>query len=457
MKAARLEGTDDDMSSDEHHLGAATLKRLRHSRGWSLAGAARAITDMATRLAQPLDATPTSVQRTVARWESTTPRLPTERYQLLLAHLYARTPTGEIALGPGTDFAELLTAFAHLGEATTRLRELRTLVVRTVTDEGTGLLALLAPTARTAIAAALADPKRTDTAVLHALEEAVTEVNAQIGTLPFARLQLLLAPIAESCQRLLAAAVPAPLLPELHAVATRAYTLAGRLAFENRDDAASRAWYTAATATAGHIAPWRRAVVHMSHALVTLYTTSGLTAARTLADAAVRDARTGDSTVIRARTHALQAELAARAGAERHAQAALSLAWYDMDNHNDDDPSGSSFTAGHLRGFEGLCQLYVGDAAKAHEVFAGSNKALTAPRERVQRAIVTTDQALARLRLNAPESAVDLLHGCIDAATTTGGRVPMLRIRQARRELSPWRREAFVADLDDQLIETLGH
>ncbi|WP_030829523.1 hypothetical protein [Streptomyces hygroscopicus] len=443
------------MSTCESLRGAAALKALRKARGLSLADTARALVETARRLGQPLDSSAASVQRSVARWESAKrPILPGDRYQLLLAHLYARDADGQIALGSGSDFAQLLDALADLGESETRIRELRALLVRTATDDGTGLLALLGPTTHLSMAAALADPARVDDALLAGMRAAVGDVNAQVGSLPFARLQLLLAPVIEPCRRLPAGGVPGPLRSELRTVAAQAYTLAGRLAFETGDDQASRALYAAATDAAGKLgAPWRRAVVHMSHALVTLYSVPGIEAARELVDAAVRDARTGDSVRVRARAHALQAEIAARSGAERHAQTALSLAWYDLDRDLDGDPAPTSFAADHLRGFEGLCELYVGDAAVAHDVFAGSAEALDRPRERVQRAIVSTDQALACIRLGAPERAADLLHVCVDSAASTGGRVPALRLRQARKELRPWRREGFVADLDDHLID----
>jgi transcriptional regulator with XRE-family HTH domain len=446
------------MSAHDMAVGAATLKRLRQSRGWSLAATARALTATAARLGQPLSASVASVQRTVARWESSaTPLRPSERYQLLLAHLYAHTPAGDIALGPGSDFAELLHAMAHLGESTTRLHELRTLLLHTATNNGASLLALLSPATRGALTAALADPARTDEQLLTHLDTAVTQVNDRVGALPFARLQLLLAPVVDSCRQLIAGAVPDHLRPGLAATATRAYTLAGRLAFENRDDDASRTLYAAATRTADALPTWQRATVHMSRALVTLYSTDGLDAARALVDAAVRDARQGDSPVIRARAHALQSEIAARSGSQRHARTALSLAWYDMDNADpDSDPSSSSFSPAHLRGFEGLSELYVGNPATAHDFFARSAQSLTTSRTQVQRAIITTDQALASIRLGDPHNAADLLHTCIDATSRTGGRVPMLRLRRARRELSPWRHEAFLADLDDHLLDTLG-
>ncbi|WP_381561044.1 hypothetical protein [Streptomyces eurythermus] len=115
----------------------------------------------------------------------------------------------------------------------------------------------------------------------------------------------------------------------------------------------------------------------------------------------------------------------------------LALAWYDMDSDREGDPASASFSAAHLRGFEGVTSLYVGGSAEAHDCFARSAEALQAPREQVQRAIVATDQALARIRLVGPESAADLLHGCINAASATGGRVAAIRVRRARSDLRP--------------------
>ncbi|MFH9964916.1 hypothetical protein ACH4PR_26570 [Streptomyces mirabilis] len=394
----------------------------------------------------------------MGRWESSTaPILPGERYQLLLAHIYACGPNGQHSLGQGSDFSELLDALTHLGESERRLHELRALPVRTATDAGGGLLALLGPATQHALTAAFADTSRINEGLLAGMRALIGDVNGQVGSIPFVRLQLMLVPVVESCRRLLAGAAPEPLLPELRSIAAQAYTLAGRLAFETRDDGASHALYPAATTAAGLIGdPWRRAVVHMSHALVTLYSTPGIDAALTLVDAAVRDARAGTSIAVRARAHALQAEIAARAGAERHAQATLSLACYDMAGDWDGDPSPGSFSPTYLRGFDGLCELYVGDPAIAHDAFARSAQALTTRGERVQRTIVTTDQALARIRLSDPHAAAELLHACIDGASSAGGRVTAVRLRRARHELRPWRTENFVADLDDHLIDALG-
>ncbi len=279
--------------------------------------------------------------------------MPDERCQPLLARLYARTPTRDPAVGAGSDLAEPLEALRLFGKSKQRIIELRSAMVRAVTDEGGGMLAFLAPGVQAGLAAAPADPGRADEDLVRGLASVVSDANAQVGSLPFVRLQLMLAPAVEACRHLLAGPSPEPLLPQLRDASVAASALAGRLAFETRDDAASRALYAEATREAGRLEqPWRRAGVHMSHALVTLYSTQGVEPARLLVDEAVRAARSGDSTLVRARAHALQAEIAARAGEERQSQAALGLAWYDLDADHDGDPAPTSFSPGHLRRFE---------------------------------------------------------------------------------------------------------
>ncbi|MFH8404751.1 hypothetical protein ACH4FX_08230 [Streptomyces sp. NPDC018019] len=441
------------MNARDTAVGARTLKRLRTSRGWSLAGLSRSLVDIASRLGIPLTASPLNVQRSLARWESdASPVRPSHRYQLLLGHVYARHTSGVVQLGPGSDFAELLTALTHYGESDRHLAELRALVTRTVTVDDGGLLALVGPLTRATITAALEDPARTEVSLINDLQAVVDDANRLVGSLPFVRLQLLLSPVVETCRRLLAGDPPPPALRSLHAVAAQAFTLAGRIAFETYDDATSRALYAAATEAAGHLPAWRRAVVHMSHALVTLYSTPGTDTARALVEAAIRDAQSGDSPAVRGRAHALHSEIAASRGDRRQALTALSLARYDVGRGTQDDPSGSHFSSGHLRGFEGLCALHTGDATTADTHFADAAAALTSPRDRLQRAIITTDQALARIHTGDPVAGTALLHACADEVSATGGRVPALRLRRARHALRPWHGEPFVTELDDHLL-----
>ena len=159
---------------------------------------------------------------------------------------------------------------------------------------------------------------------------------------------------------------------------------------------------------------------------------------------------------MRARAHALQAEVAARGEppADRHARTALHLAHHDVDRDTSDEPMPRVFSAARLNGFMGVCGIFLGDAADAEHQLSDAAAGLTRPRDSVQRAIVLTDRALARLRSGepgGPETAAEDLHECVTLTAATRGRVPAQRLRTARLALRPWRGEQFVAELDDHI------
>lgn len=441
----------------QRKAGAAALRRLRVARGWSwteLAGELRSQA-RALHIGRIAAAQVASVRRTIGRWEAgTTP--PDEQYQVLLAHVYARTPAGSVALGPGSDFRELLEALALLGLSPERIAELTTTVAAAITSHGTDLLAFLGTPLRGDLAGALARPNELRLPVVKGLDEAREAVDQQIGGVPFVRLHLVQAAVVHSCRQLLSGEQPAPVRAKLRSVASRAFALAARLAFETHDDAAALNLYAEAVSAVADAEPSQRALIRSSQTMVTYYATGSIERARRIARAAVQDARRGDSVLMRARAHALQAEMAVRGAPTRHrdAQAALHLAWHDLDADTSGDPMAKAFSPGRLRGFEGICGIFLGEAEAAEKQLAESARTLTRTRETVQRAIVLTDRALARLHTagdGAPESAADQLHECVDLAASTRGRVPAQRLRQARLELRPWRSESFVADLDDHI------
>ena len=119
------------------------------------------------------------------------------------------------------------------------------------------------------------------------------------------------------------------------------------------------------------------------------------------------------------------------------------------------DDTHVGFNADRLNGFDGLCALHADDPGRAHDSLDRSASALRMSRDAVQRGIVNTDLAQARLRLGDPSACADLLHEAVDIAATTGGRVPAQRIRLARQYLRPWRGEGFVSELDDHIHDAL--
>ncbi len=400
-----------------------------------------------------------SIRRTVARWEEGS-SVPDEQYQMLLAPTYARTVLGSVSLGPGSDFRELLEALSMLGVEQSRLDELCAVTMAAVTDQGTSLLTFLCVPQRAELAATLADPNALDIPVVDGLGAAADAVNEQIGGVPFVRLRLAATAIVDACRFLLAGERPSPVRDRLEAVAARTFALAGRLAFETHDDDAALALYDDAVLAAGAGDPSRRALIRTSQTMVTYYATGSVDRARRLADAAVRDARRGDSILMRARAHALRAEMAARSEPVRHrqAQAALHMARHDLDGDTVGDPMADVFSHGRLRGFEGVCGIFLGEAEAAGQQLAASAATLTQSRKSVQRAIVLTDRALARLYaddVGGPVAAVEQLHECVDLTARVRGQVPAQRLRHVRLELRPWRHEGFVSDLDDHIHGTM--
>ncbi len=105
-------------TSNDRGTACRLLRRLRERRGWSWADQARALRAVAEQCGVTASASTqlSSLQRSIARWESTASQTaPGERYQLLLAQLYAHNGAGELALGTGSDLDTLLTALGHTG------------------------------------------------------------------------------------------------------------------------------------------------------------------------------------------------------------------------------------------------------------------------------------------------------------------------------------------------------
>jgi transcriptional regulator with XRE-family HTH domain len=432
------------------------MRALRQRRGFSWQDEARALRDTARRLRLPAVANAglSTIQRTIARWESGATR-PSERYRLLLAHVFAEQD-GAAFIGPGSDFDQLMAVFVGYGVETERISELRDLVAVAFTPGAGGLLAYLSLPLSGSLTAALADPGSTDPALVTGLAAAVVDLGNRVGAVPFVRIQLGLVPIAEACRVLLTGALPDGPHQDLLKLTVDAYTLAARLAFETYDDASAAAYYAEALSAAGRLPDLgHRAIVRTSQAMVTLYSTGNLRHARHVADEAVNDARQSDNLLIRARAGALQAEMAARAADTRRAFTALHMAWKDLDHAASADLGPGGIDAGRLRGFDGLCHLYAGDPAKAERQFADAVATLRKPRDVVQRDIVLADQAMARIRLGAVEAAVELLHECLGLAAGTRGRVAAQRIRDSRRAFGSRRGERCVAELDDHIHTAL--
>jgi hypothetical protein len=384
-----------------------------------------------------------SVRRTIARWESDTASsaIPDDRYQWILAHLYAERDDA-VDIGPGSDFLSLLTAFLDMGVTPERVAELHDAVLSWTEDR---------PSTPSRIdPAAIADGKLTE------LTLAFTAIASQVGKVPFVRSQIALAPLVETFRQAAQASTELPI--DARTLAARTFSTAGRLAFELRDDELAKRYYAAALAYAEHVPErWLTAGISTSLAMVTMHRDDDLPAAERAVNTAIEAALASPSMTMRARAFAVQAEIVARRQLKRPASVALARAEHYTTKATPDDPSGSPFAAARLAGFTGLYHLLTDSGTSAVENLDQAARGIPEHTEPVQRSIVVADLAHAYLAQPKPQpdAAVTALHHCVTIVGRTRGRVATGRIRRVRQLLRPWEGERFLIDLDDHLYAVL--
>lgn len=272
-----------------------------------------------------------SIKRTIARWESDAPTatVPDERYQWVLVHLLAERH-GHFDVGPGSDLLHLLSALLGMGVSPTRIVELQGAVIswaerrsQTPLMHGQDL--------------AMVVPSAAELTLSFAAE------SARVGTVPFVRSQLALAPLLAALGHVSQANEAGS---DVHLLAARAFALAGRLAFELHDDHQAHRYYAAALWQAKRLPDtWLTASTRTSLAMITMHRGNELAAAEQVANQAVQAALAGSSLTMRARAFAVQAEIAARHALARQAGAALDFAQTYSAQASADDPAGSGFDA----------------------------------------------------------------------------------------------------------------
>jgi transcriptional regulator with XRE-family HTH domain len=191
--------------------GKRQLRRLREQRGWSWADEARAIKEMARRLGidRLAQTNIASIKRTIARWESDTAAatVPDERYQWVLAHMFAECDR-RFDVGPGSDLLGLLSAFEAMGLPLARIAELQDAVTTWIERSGHTPLTQL-------------HRQPLDAASIAEATISFAAINQRVGSVPFVRSQLALAPFLVALGRIGEAS------SAVHTLAARAFALAG--------------------------------------------------------------------------------------------------------------------------------------------------------------------------------------------------------------------------------------
>ena len=309
----------------------------------------------------------------------------------------------------------------------------------------------------------LAHPSRLDAKTVVELQGAVSTLRYhREDSMPVVRLLVSLTPLTEAIKQLLAGTQPPAVREALCTVAVHTFTFAGSLSFDLRDAPSMQQFYTDADSAAHELRDrWLAALVLSAKSMLLLHGTQEVTRALDLAEGACAQAALGSSAIIRARAHAILAEMAAAKGDGRRSERELGLAKFHVEHDQDDDPAGSfvgeSRHAGldgiraHLHGFDGACQIRLGHWRKAEALLCHATLGLPRSGTDRQRSIILADLALTKAKLGDHGHAAHLLGQSIAIAARVGGTVPSRRIYEVRREFDPAQHAPLARALDEQL------
>jgi hypothetical protein len=170
-----------------------------------------------------------------------------------------------------------------------------------------------------------------------------------------------------------------------------------------------------------------------------------------LAEQATARAADGSSRVVAGWSSAFAAEAHALVGEERKARLLLERADSHLSKVTADDPMFGVFGREQLGGFVGACHLRLNDPTGAESALEDSPRRLSAGKEK-HKSVILADLSTAFVLQGDPEQACAVLHQVIDLVELTGSAAGKRRAFAAGRQLTPWRNEAFVQDVQDRLL-----
>ncbi|GLZ57770.1 helix-turn-helix transcriptional regulator [Micromonospora sp. NBRC 107095] len=230
-------------------------------------------------------------------------------------------------------------------------------------------------------------------------------------------------------------------------------TLMGQLvwdASQRRDHAASEAYFDQAI----NAARVTRDVVTEGNALLrqsflALYGTKQPATGLALTSRAAQVSR-GDSHVITGLAHLHRAEAHAILGQDRACSDALSMAETHLSTADRDDPAGVLFAPSQYARLEGSCWLFLNKPDKAITALQTAQK--LSETQQKSTAVILGNLALASILRRDIEAATSYLHQAIDVIESTRAGGGLNLAFTAARQLSPWRAEPAVQDVNDRLL-----
>jgi DNA-binding XRE family transcriptional regulator len=136
---------------------------------------------------------------------------------------------------------------------------------------------------------------------------------------------------------------------------------------------------------------------------------------------------------------------------ERHGcEQALGEAENKLTRIDDSDVAGEYFSLSELHRMSGSCYLFLKLPKQAESILRSASKALADKKK--SQAIVLGNLSLAYIRQRELDEGTSTLHRTIDAVEITRGGGGLTIAFAAGRELSPWRHEPLVHELNDRLL-----
>ena len=432
--------------------GGRLLQRLREGRGWSMPLLAAEIEAQARAIGRALPARD-SLIRMLYDWEAGTYR--PRDYYVLFVLVYASS--GELvarSIEPGSDLDRLLTAFAAMGVPVNRRKFF---LISAALAAGA--------VAGSTVPANLAHGERLDWVLRHPRNvDAITIAELQATTHNLLRRKetepsTVLLPDASrhlGHVALLREHAPAGALQQgLYITQAHAATLMGRLVWDvsgQHDHETAEEYVRQSVAAASHTKNGAaKASPRLLQAYLAGYGRRNLHRGAALADQATRLAGDGTSHLIAAWASGVAAEFRALLREERPFKLALDRAGAHFERVTPDDPVLGVYRGEQLGGFEGVCNLYIGDFAGARQALERTAERLGVGKEK-NKSVVLGDLATALIRQGEPEQACGILHQAIDLVEMTRDGGGTRRAFRAGLQLRHWRNEPFAQKVQDRLL-----
>jgi hypothetical protein len=430
------------------------LRGLRERRGWEVPKLATELKAQATAIGQTVPGRESLVRR-IYEWEAGTHR--PRAYCVLFVLVYAtKEELAARTIERGSELDRLMAALKAMGVSVNRRQFLLNAAALAGGMAGVPTIAANLE-GQERLVWVLKHPRSVDLPTVSYLRARTFDLMKQYEAV--ASPTSLLPQAAERLEQITLLREHTPLgrvQQELCRVETQSATLIGRLTWDvsgQLDHATAARYYDQAIAAASNVTEgWAEAFPRMFQRFLPVYTGDGDPQnGLYLAEQATARAADGSSHVVAGWSSAFAAEAHALLGEERKARLLLERADFHLSKVTADDPMFGVFGREQLGGFVGACHLRLHDPTGAESALQESALRLGAGKEK-HRSVILADLSTAFVLQDDPEHACAVLHQVIDLVELTGSAAGKRRAFAAGRQLTRWRNEPFVQDVQDRLL-----